>query len=141
MTLTVIGWLLIAVMVIAFALIDRTMFKAIKNKNAYSFKVCYVAFVVKHSITCWFALLSLMCMFSALLETNGLTVSTFESVMGSIYGLLLIGIPIIQFLLISIGTIKYTTSVLKKSWLYPFSAIGIAMAIFCLIFAIISAFL
>lgn len=141
MTLTVIGWLLIAVMVIVFALIDRTMFKAIKNKNAYSFKVCYMAFVVKHSITCWFAFLSLMCVLCAILETNGLTVSAFELVMGSIYGLLLIGIPIIQFLLTAIGTIKYTTSVLKKSWLYPFSAIGIAMAIFCLIFSILSAFL
>ena len=137
------GWLLIIGMLGLFISSDIILFKTIKDQKKYSLKTCYAVAIVGYSIIAWVLLLSLMCIltmaFNHIYIINGVEIP--YSVWEYIYGILLLLIPISQTIVATIGTIKYTVSILNKKWWHPLMAIGISAGGFCFVFAIVSRFL
>lgn len=136
------GWLLIAGMIGLFISSDIILFKIIKDKKVYSLKKCYAMAIMEYSLIVWVLLLSLMCIL--IMAFNSGTVDGMEisySIWEYIYGFLLVGIPILQSIIVLIGTIKYTVSILEKKWWHPLIALGIAAAGFSLVYTFLSTFL
>lgn len=140
--MVVAGWLLIVGMIGLFVSSDIILFKTIKDRKKYSLKTCYVIATIGYSVIAWTLLLSLLCVLvmafnSGIVDGTKISYSMWEY----LYGILLLCIPIVQFLILSIGAIKYTVSILEKKWWHPLLVMGIASAGFSLIYTFISMFL